>query len=118
MSKTRKVHKADKEVTGLKPTSAPKKTDVVTQIRKVPRPDKEDKVPPKKTPSVPEKESDDYSDSSNRTISDKYVNKDNIDPKKTKAPSDYIVQQENLALSSDVVQQNVDRRRLSMALTN
>ena len=50
-------------------------------------------------------------------FSDKYDNKDKVYPNKTKASSDDIVHQEIGALSSDVVQQNIERRkRLPMSL--
>ena len=53
--------------------------------QKVPREDKDTKLPAKKPSSVPEEEPDHYSESSHRTLYDKSVNKYKISPTKTKA---------------------------------
>ena len=44
-------------------------------------------------------------------LSDKYENKYEISPKKTKASSDDLVHQENESVSSDDVQQKVDIKK-------
>ena len=71
----------------------PEKLDVVAEMRKVPKADKEAKVSAKKLSSVPEKWSDDSSESIRRSLSDRSENRENVAPKKFKVPSDDIVHQ-------------------------
>ena len=53
--------------------------------QKVPRENKDTKIPAKKPSRLPEQEPDHYSESSNRTLYDKSVDKYKISPNKTKA---------------------------------
>ena len=79
---SKEVHNADKEVPVIKPSSSPVKTDFVTDIRNFHRGDKKSKVPAKNCLVYLEKKKS--SESISRALFDKYANKYNIYPNKTK----------------------------------
>ena len=70
------------------PLKREKNLPLVTSCHKISRntskSDKEAKIPPTKPSIVPEKESDNYSDSSSRALSDKFDNNCNISPNRRK----------------------------------
>ena len=78
------VPNTDKDISGLKKSIVSEKKEVVTHIRNFLRAYKETKVPATKPSILHEEESDDYSYSSDRILSNKSVNKDNNTNKRNK----------------------------------
>ena len=88
----------------MTPERIPPPPKIVTYIRKVTKADKEAKVSDTKPPNLPEKEPYEYS-------APKTLISPNSNDKDNEASSDDIFHQQNEALSSDVVQQNIEIRK-------